>query len=100
MCPNLCNLSPSQSIGRPTKYHKHTLVFMLTTKASSHIDDTIRQHATRPVFFRSPQNQMDQFTYMQHYNVWSSQQKAAGTVSRKLLKKTASIGISPGLINL
>ena len=30
-------------------------------------------------FFRSPYNQMDQFTHMQHDNVWSSRQKAATT---------------------
>ena len=52
---------------------------------------------------------MDQFTHMQHAQVWSSRQKAAATkivleailscvaatVSRKLLKKTVSIGILP-----
>ena len=30
-------------------------------------------------FFHFPYNQMDQFTYMQHDQVWSSRQKAATT---------------------
>ena len=49
-------------------------------KASSHIDDTTRHDSTRhDPFFRSPYNQMDQFTHMQHDQVWSSRQKAATT---------------------
>ena len=49
-------------------------------KASSHIDDTTRHDSMRhdPIF-RSPFNQMDQFTHMQHDHVWSSRQKAATT---------------------
>ena len=30
-------------------------------------------------FLRSPYNQMDQFTHMQHNQVWSSRQKAAAS---------------------
>ena len=45
-------------------------------KLSLHI--FMRQHATRP-FFRSPYNEMDQFTHMQYDQVWSSRQKAAAT---------------------
>ena len=49
-------------------------------KASSHIDDTTRHDSIRhDPFFRSPYNHMDQFTHMQHDNVWSSRQKAATT---------------------
>ena len=51
-----------------------------TLKASSHIDDTTRHDNMRhDPFFRFPYNQMDQFTHMQHDNVWSSRQKAATT---------------------
>ena len=47
-------------------------------KASSHIGDTTRHDSMRhDPFFRSPYNQMDQFTYMQHDNVLSSRQTAA-----------------------
>ena len=47
-------------------------------KASSHIGDTTRHESTRhDPFFRSTYNQMDQFTHMQHDQVWSSRQKAA-----------------------
>ena len=47
-------------------------------KASSHIGDTTRHDSMRhDPFFRSPYNQMDQFTHMQHDHVWSSRQKAA-----------------------
>ena len=49
-------------------------------KASSHTDDTTRHDNVRhDPFFRSPYNQIDQFTTMQHDNVWSSRQKAATT---------------------
>ena len=49
-------------------------------KASSHIGDTTRHDTMRhDPFFRSPYNQMDQFTHMQHDQVWSSRQKAATT---------------------
>ena len=49
-------------------------------KASSHIGDTTRHDSMRhDPFFRSPYNQMDQFTHMQHDNVLSSRQKAAAT---------------------
>ena len=40
--------------------------------------DTTRHDSMRhDPFFRSPYNQMDQFTHMQHDQVWSSRQKAA-----------------------
>ena len=49
-------------------------------KASSHIDDTTRHDSMRhDMIFRFPYNQMDQFTHMQHDQVWSSRQKAAAT---------------------
>ena len=49
-------------------------------KASSHIDDTTRHDSMRhDPFFRFLYNQMDQFTHMQHDQVWSSRQKAATT---------------------
>ena len=49
-----------------------------TLKATSHIGDTTRHDSMRhDPFFRSPYNQVDQFTHMQHDNVWSSRQKAA-----------------------
>ena len=49
-------------------------------KPSSHIGDTTRHDIMRnDPFFRSPYNQMDQFTHMQHDQVWSSRQKAATT---------------------
>ena len=45
----------------------------LTVKASSHIDDTTRHDSMRhDPFFRSPYNQMDQFTHMQHDNRFGS----------------------------
>ena len=51
---------------------------VMTFKPSSHICNTTRHDSMRhDPFFRSPYNQMDQFTHMQHDNVWSSQQKAA-----------------------
>ena len=44
------------------------------------IDDRTRHDSMRHhPFFRLPYNQMDQFTHMQHDQVWSSQQKAAAT---------------------
>ena len=44
------------------------------------IDDTTRHDSMRhDPFFRSPYNQMDQFTHMQHDNVLSSRQQAATT---------------------
>ena len=44
------------------------------------IDDTTRHDSMRhDPFFRSPYNQMDQFTHMQHDQVWSARQKAATT---------------------
>ena len=46
---------------------------LVHTYATRH--DTMRHDA----FFRSPYNQMDQFTHMQHDRVWSSRQKAAAT---------------------
>ena len=49
-------------------------------KASSHIDDTTRHDSMRhDPFFRPPYIQMDQFTHMQHDQVWSSRPKAAAT---------------------
>ena len=52
----------------------------LQFKASSHIDDTTRHDSMRhDPFFRSPYSQMDQFTHMQHDQVWSSRQRAATT---------------------
>ena len=49
-------------------------------KASSHIGDTTRHNSMRhDPFFRFPYNQMDQFTHMQHDQVWSSRQRAATT---------------------
>ena len=55
-----------------------TLYIVLSLKASSHIGDTTRHDSMRhDPFFRSPYNQMDQFTHMQHDNVLSSRQKAA-----------------------
>ena len=49
-------------------------------KASSHIGDTTRHDSMRhDQFFRFPYNQMDQFTHMQHDQVWSSRQRAATT---------------------
>ena len=52
----------------------------MTKKPSSHIGDTTRHDSMRhDPFFRFPYNQMDQFTHMQHDNVWSSRQKAATT---------------------
>ena len=51
-----------------------------TVKPSSHIGDTTRHDSMRhDPFFRSPYNQMDQFTHMQHDQVWSSRQKTAAT---------------------
>ena len=47
-------------------------------KASSHIDDRTRHDSMgHHPFFHLPYNQMDQFTHMQHNQVWSSRQKAA-----------------------
>ena len=49
-------------------------------KAISHIGDTTRHDSMRhDPFFRSPYNQMDQFTHMQHDNVLSSRQRAETT---------------------
>ena len=49
-------------------------------KPSPHIGDTTRHDSMRhDPFFRSPYNQMDQFTHMQHDQVWSSRQKTATT---------------------
>ena len=56
------------------------VVYAGLVKASSHIDDTTRPDSMRhDPFFRSPYNQMDQFTHVQHDQVWSSRQKAAAT---------------------
>ena len=56
------------------------LGYKYTHKASSHIGDTTRHDSMRhDPFFRSPYYQMDQFTHMQHDQVWSSRQRAATT---------------------
>ena len=84
-----------------------------TLKASSHIDDTTRQHATRPVFSLLIQSNGSVHTYAARPSLvvttkscdnknWTGSDfsHVSQRQYKKLLKKTVSIVISPGLINL